>query len=236
MILGTAGTWTTQDRPGARPHRGGHRPAGGGEAPGPDHRAGLCPPHPAQWRAAERHRRARPREVHPHHAPPAAAGWTWRSSSSPPTRGPCPRPGSTWPSSPCWGCAPGWWPSQGRPGERSGVREQAAALVRGTFLDGAPVVAVSAVTGRGLPELLAALEQQAAAPAAPAPSGAPRCTWTGCSPWRAAARWSPAPSPAAPWQGARPWSCGRGRSPSGCGAGAPRRPGGGAAPRRAGRR
>ena len=59
-------------------------------------------------------------------------------------------------------------------GERPGVREQAAALVRGTFLEGAPVAAVSAVTGRGLPELLAALEQQAAALPPHAPSSAPR--------------------------------------------------------------
>lgn len=37
------------------------------------------------------------------------------------------------------------------------VKEDVAGLVRGTFLDGAPVIAVSAKTGEGLPELRAAL-------------------------------------------------------------------------------
>ena len=59
-------------------------------------------------------------------------------------------------------------------GERPGVGEQVAALVKGTFLENAPVLPVSAVTGRGLPELLAAIETQAAAlPPAPA-AGSPR--------------------------------------------------------------
>ena len=59
-------------------------------------------------------------------------------------------------------------------GEIPGVREQVAALVRGTFLEGAPVVAVSARTGQGLPELLADLERQAAALPPPTPNGSPR--------------------------------------------------------------
>ena len=59
-------------------------------------------------------------------------------------------------------------------GEILGVREQVAALVRGTFLEGAPVVAVSARTGQGLLELLAALEGQAAALPPPTPNGSPR--------------------------------------------------------------
>ncbi len=59
-------------------------------------------------------------------------------------------------------------------GERPRVREAVDALVKGTFLEGAPVVPVSAVTGQGLPELLAALEAQAAALPPPLDSGAPR--------------------------------------------------------------
>ena len=59
-------------------------------------------------------------------------------------------------------------------GEKSGVREQVAALVRGTFLEHAPVVAVSAFTGQGLGELLAAIQRQADALPPTAPTGFPR--------------------------------------------------------------
>lgn len=59
-------------------------------------------------------------------------------------------------------------------GETPGLRGETAALVKGTFLEGAPVVSVSAVTGAGLPALLAALERQAAALPPPALSGPPR--------------------------------------------------------------
>ena len=59
-------------------------------------------------------------------------------------------------------------------GEKPGVRAAAAALVRGTFLKGAPVVPVSAVTGEGLPALRTALEKQAAALPSHALSGTPR--------------------------------------------------------------
>ncbi|MBM6887401.1 GTP-binding protein, partial [Pseudoflavonifractor phocaeensis] len=45
-------------------------------------------------------------------------------------------------------------------GEKPGVREQVAALVQGTFLEGAPVIPVSAVTGQGLTGLRAALDRQ----------------------------------------------------------------------------
>src|SRR5660398_216029 len=37
--------------------------------------------------------------------------------------------------------------------------EEIRALVHGTFLEGAPIVRVSAVTGQGLPELVAALDR-----------------------------------------------------------------------------
>jgi len=40
--------------------------------------------------------------------------------------------------------------------------EEIRALVRGTFLEGAPIVRVSAATGQGLPELVAALDRIAA--------------------------------------------------------------------------
>lgn len=59
-------------------------------------------------------------------------------------------------------------------GEKPGVREQIAALVRGTFLEGAPVIPVSAVTGQGLAQLLAALERQSDALPSPSPAGSPR--------------------------------------------------------------
>lgn len=59
-------------------------------------------------------------------------------------------------------------------GEKPGVRAQITSLVKGTFLEQAPVVAVSAVTGLGLPELLDALQRQADALPSPAPTGSPR--------------------------------------------------------------
>src|SRR3990172_2491290 len=58
-------------------------------------------------------------------------------------RGQCPRRGSTSPSVSCCGSNAG--------------------SLKGTFLDGCPVVPCSATTGRGLPELLAAVQAQAAA-------------------------------------------------------------------------
>ncbi len=59
-------------------------------------------------------------------------------------------------------------------GEHSGVREQVAALARGTFLESAPVIPVSALTGQGLPELLSAIDAQASALPPPALTGSPR--------------------------------------------------------------
>jgi len=59
-------------------------------------------------------------------------------------------------------------------GEKPGVREQIAALVKGTFLEGASVIPVSAVTGQGLTELRAALEAQADALPSPVCTGSPR--------------------------------------------------------------
>ena len=59
-------------------------------------------------------------------------------------------------------------------GERAGVREQVAALARGTFLESAPVIPVSALTGQGLPELLSAIDAQASALPPPALTGSPR--------------------------------------------------------------
>lgn len=59
-------------------------------------------------------------------------------------------------------------------GEKPGVREQVAALVKGTFLEGAPVIPVSAITGQGLPELLAALDRQLDALPPPPSAGSPR--------------------------------------------------------------
>ena len=54
------------------------------------------------------------------------------------------------------------------------VREDVAGLVRGTFLDGAPIVAVSAKTGAGLPELRAVLRTLAAAVPARSTDALPR--------------------------------------------------------------
>lgn len=59
-------------------------------------------------------------------------------------------------------------------GEKPGVREQIAALVKGTFLEGAPVVPVSAVTGQGLPELRAALDTLADSLPPPVCTSSPR--------------------------------------------------------------
>lgn len=59
-------------------------------------------------------------------------------------------------------------------GEKNGVREQVAALVKGTFLEDAPIIPVSAVTGQGLPELRSALDAQANALPPPALTDTPR--------------------------------------------------------------
>ena len=59
-------------------------------------------------------------------------------------------------------------------GEQPGVREQVAALVQGTFLEGAPVIPVSAVTSQGLTGLQAALDRQFDALPSPPPAGSPR--------------------------------------------------------------
>ena len=59
-------------------------------------------------------------------------------------------------------------------GEKPGVREQVASLVKGTFLEGAPILPVSAVTGQGLTELRAALDAQASALPPSALTGSPR--------------------------------------------------------------
>ncbi len=54
---------------------------------------------------------------------------------------------------------------------KPGVEEQVRALVKGTFLEGAPIIPTSAVTGEGLPELKQALAELAAAHAAPPSEG-----------------------------------------------------------------
>lgn len=58
--------------------------------------------------------------------------------------------------------------------EKPGVRAQIAALVQGTFLEEAPVIPVSAVTGQGLTELRTALDRQFDALPSLSPSGSPR--------------------------------------------------------------
>src|SRR5436309_5008684 len=54
------------------------------------------------------------------------------------------------------------------------VRDDVAGLTRGTFLDGAPVIAVSARTGEGLPELRTALRTLAATVPARSTDALPR--------------------------------------------------------------
>ena len=171
VILGTAGHVDHGKTALVRPHRGGHRPAGGGEAPGPDHRAGLCPPHPAKWRAAERHRRARPREVHPHHAlrlrraGPGAPRHRRRPGAHAPDPG---APGHPLPA----GGAAGVVALTSRPGGAPGVRERwppwcAAPSWRGRRWP------VSAVTG-GACRSCGGPGTASRRPAAPRPVRAPR--------------------------------------------------------------
>ena len=78
-------------------------------------------------------------------------------------------------------------------------------------------VAVSAVTGQGLPGLVAALGRLAARLPGPTRAAASGCGWTGCSRSRAAGPWSPGrcrPGPCAPgtsWCSPRPCArCGSG--------------------------
>ena len=54
---------------------------------------------------------------------------------------------------------------------KPGVKDQVEALVKDTFLEGAPVIPTSAVTGKGLPELKRALANLAAAHTAPPSEG-----------------------------------------------------------------
>ncbi len=58
-------------------------------------------------------------------------------------------------------------------GEKPGVREQVGALVKGTFLEGAPVIPTSAVTGEGLEALKGALAKLVEE--APPPGGGGTC-------------------------------------------------------------
>ena len=58
--------------------------------------------------------------------------------------------------------------------EKPGVRAQIAALVQGTFLEEAPVIPVSAVTGQGLTQLRTALDRQFDALPSPSAAGSHR--------------------------------------------------------------
>jgi small GTP-binding protein len=74
------------------------------------------------------------------------------------------------------------------------VREDVAGLVRGTFLEGGPIVPVSAKTGAGVADLRAALRDLAQRVAPRGPISCHDCRSTGSSPSRASARSSPARS------------------------------------------
>jgi len=56
--------------------------------------------------------------------------------------------------------------------------EEIRALVRGTFLEAAPIVRVSAATGEGLPELVSALDRIAAGIPGKDSSNLFRSPWT----------------------------------------------------------
>ena len=96
---------------------------------------------------------------------------------------------------------------------------QAARMIAGTSLGGVEAVAVSAVTGQGLPELTAALGRLTARLPAAGPAGpAFGCGWTGCSPSRAAGPWSPGPCRQAPCRPETNWCSPRSCAPCGSGA------------------
>ena len=165
-----------QDRPGAGPHRGGHRPAGRGAPPGPHHRAGVRPPGAAGSGAGLPGGRARPRPVHPHHALRLRRAGR-RALHRGRRRGPYAPDGG----------APGLLSLLGlergvvaltradlaSPAARAEAEARTRALTAGTFLEGAPRIFVSAVTGEGLEALRAALAAMARQ-APPPPEGSPR--------------------------------------------------------------
>lgn len=74
------------------------------------------------------------------------------------------------------------------------VREDIAAHVKGTFLEGKPVLPVSAYTGSGHPGTEKGASAAGEPGGRPATSRSPSaCRWIGCSPRTASAPWSPAP-------------------------------------------
>ena len=103
------------------------------------------------------------------------------------------------------------------PAARAEAEARTRALTAGTFLEGAPRIFVSAVTGEGLEALRAALRPWPGR-RRPRRRAAPGSTWIGSFPWTAAARWSPAPSPAAPSAGGTGCNSIRESRPPGCGA------------------
>ena len=163
-------------RAGAHRHR--PRPLRRGEAPRPDDRPRLRLDHAALGRRHLLRRRARPRPVPQEHAGRRGRPSTPASSSSRPPRGGSRSPRSTCASSSC---------SASRHGvvaltKVDLVDDELAELatldvadhVAGTFLEGAPIVAVAAPAGVGLDELRAALDGLVATTPAAADRGRPR--------------------------------------------------------------
>ena len=78
------------------------------------------------------------------------------------------------------------------------VREEIGETLRGTSLEGAPIVPVSALRGTGLDDLTRALEQLLAGTPPRVTWGAPGSPSTASSRWGASAPWSPGRSWTAP--------------------------------------
>ena len=107
----------------------------------------------------------------------------------------------------------------GRPGRPGTGAAAGRPQVAGTSLGGVEAVAVSAVTGQGLPELTAALGRLTARLPEAGPAGrAFGCGWTGCSPSRAAGPWSPGPCRQVPCRPETNWCSPRSCAPCGSGA------------------
>ncbi len=86
------------------------------------------------------------------------------------------------------------------------VEEEVREALKGTFLDGAPIVSFSSVTGVGKEHLLATLADPGGQTSPPSRSpGFFACPSTGSSPSRASAPWSPAPPFPAGSRWPSPW-------------------------------
>ena len=145
---------------------------------------------------------------------PAWARSTWRCSSSPPTRAGCPRARSTSASSSCSASSTASSRSR-RPTSSTTRRSSSPQLeiderLAESPLDGAPIVACDALSGRGIDEVRDRPRRRCSRPRPPRRRRPARgCGSTGCSRPRAPARSSPARSTGGSARGRRR---GRGRA------------------------